>query len=26
VSIPDGPGLGIEINRSALEEFALKDA
>lgn len=26
VTIPDGPGLGIEINRSALEEFALKDA
>ncbi|PVE25754.1 mandelate racemase [Microvirga sp. KLBC 81] len=26
VRIPDGPGLGIEINRSALEEFALKDA
>lgn len=25
VRIPDGPGLGIEINRSALDEFALKD-
>ncbi|KLK94468.1 mandelate racemase [Microvirga vignae] len=25
VRIPDGPGLGIEINRSALEEYALKD-
>lgn len=24
VSIPDGPGLGIEINREALREFALK--
>jgi len=25
-SIPDGPGLGMEVNRSALEEFAVKDA
>jgi D-galactarolactone cycloisomerase len=25
VAIPDGPGLGIEINRAALAEFALKD-
>ncbi|MHA6262539.1 mandelate racemase/muconate lactonizing enzyme family protein [Arenibacterium sp. CAU 1754] len=25
VRIPDGPGLGIEINRDALREFALKD-
>ena len=25
VRIPDGPGLGIEINRDALEEFALRD-
>lgn len=24
VTIPDGPGLGIEINRDALKEFALK--
>ncbi|WMT85939.1 mandelate racemase/muconate lactonizing enzyme family protein [Pelagibacterium sp. 26DY04] len=24
VAIPDGPGLGIEINRDALTEFALK--
>ena len=26
VAIPSGPGLGIEINRAALAEFALKDA
>ncbi|HVW57237.1 MAG TPA: mandelate racemase/muconate lactonizing enzyme family protein [Rhizobiaceae bacterium] len=26
VSIPDGPGLGIEIDREALAHFALKDA
>ncbi|UHS56331.1 mandelate racemase/muconate lactonizing enzyme family protein [Agrobacterium vaccinii] len=26
VQIPDGPGLGIEINRDALEQYALKDA
>ncbi|MCT9000444.1 hypothetical protein, partial [Chelativorans intermedius] len=26
VRIPDGPGLGIEIERAALEEFALKEA
>lgn len=25
VRIPDGPGLGIEVNRDALAEFALKD-
>ncbi|HET9534429.1 MAG TPA: mandelate racemase/muconate lactonizing enzyme family protein [Mesorhizobium sp.] len=25
VAIPDGPGLGIEINREALAQFALKD-
>ena len=25
VRIPDGPGLGIEINRDALAEYALKD-
>jgi D-galactarolactone cycloisomerase len=25
VAIPDGPGLGIEINRKALADFALKD-
>jgi D-galactarolactone cycloisomerase len=25
VTIPDGPGLGIEINRSALQTYALKD-
>jgi D-galactarolactone cycloisomerase len=25
VSIPDGPGLGIEVNRDALREFALKE-
>ncbi len=25
VQIPDGPGLGIEINRDALEKYALKD-
>lgn len=25
VTIPDGPGLGININRDALREFALKD-
>lgn len=25
VSIPDGPGLGIEINRDALAEFKMKD-
>ena len=25
VAIPDGPGLGIEINRDALAQFALKD-
>lgn len=25
VAIPDKPGLGIDINRSALREFALKD-
>ncbi|NTE86140.1 mandelate racemase/muconate lactonizing enzyme family protein [Agrobacterium rubi] len=25
VHIPDGPGLGIEINRDALEQYALKD-
>ncbi|MBO6719839.1 MAG: mandelate racemase/muconate lactonizing enzyme family protein [Rhizobiaceae bacterium] len=24
VSVPDGPGLGIEINRDALREFAMK--
>ncbi|WHA40118.1 mandelate racemase/muconate lactonizing enzyme family protein [Agrobacterium larrymoorei] len=26
VQIPDGPGLGIEVNRAALEQYALKDA
>lgn len=26
VQIPDGPGLGIEINRDALEQYALRDA
>ena len=26
VTIPDGPGLGIEINRDALVQYALKDA
>jgi D-galactarolactone cycloisomerase len=26
VAIPDGPGLGVEINRDALREFAPKDA
>ena len=26
VRIPDGPGLGIEINREALRQFALKEA
>jgi D-galactarolactone cycloisomerase len=26
VAIPDGPGLGIEINRDALAEFRMKDA
>ncbi|KAA0697275.1 mandelate racemase/muconate lactonizing enzyme family protein [Neorhizobium sp. P12A] len=26
VAIPDGPGLGIEINRDALTEFRMKDA
>ena len=26
LAIPDGPGLGIEINREALAEFALEDA
>jgi D-galactarolactone cycloisomerase len=26
VRIPDGPGLGIEIDRAALQTFALKDA
>ncbi|MDZ5699644.1 mandelate racemase/muconate lactonizing enzyme family protein [Chelativorans sp. M5D2P16] len=26
VRIPDGPGLGIEIDRAALEKFALKEA
>jgi D-galactarolactone cycloisomerase len=26
VAIPDGPGLGIEINRAALEEYALREA
>jgi D-galactarolactone cycloisomerase len=25
VAIPDGPGLGIEINRDALEQYRLKD-
>lgn len=25
VAIPDGPGLGIEIDRSALERYSLKD-
>ncbi len=25
VQIPDGPGLGIEINRDALRQFSLKD-
>ena len=25
VAIPDGPGLGIEIDRDAIEEFRLKD-
>ncbi|KQO76844.1 mandelate racemase/muconate lactonizing enzyme family protein [Rhizobium sp. Leaf262] len=25
VQIPDGPGLGIEINRDALERYALRD-
>jgi len=25
VSIPNAPGLGIEINRDALEEFKMKD-
>ncbi|KIP99286.1 mandelate racemase [Agrobacterium tumefaciens] len=25
VQIPDGPGLGIEINRDALEQYALRD-
>jgi len=24
IRIPDGPGLGIEINRQALDEFALR--
>ncbi|GHA92931.1 mandelate racemase/muconate lactonizing enzyme family protein [Modicisalibacter luteus] len=26
VAIPDGPGLGIEINRDALRQYALKEA
>ena len=26
IAIPDGPGLGIEINRDALAEFAMADA
>lgn len=26
MQIPDGPGLGIEINRDALRQFALKEA
>ena len=26
VAIPDGPGLGIEINRDALAEFRMRDA
>lgn len=26
VQIPNAPGLGIEINRDALREFAMKDA
>ncbi len=26
IQIPDGPGLGIDINRDALEQYALKDA
>ncbi len=26
VTIPDGPGLGIEIDRAALKEFRMKDA
>ncbi|SFH63850.1 mandelate racemase/muconate lactonizing enzyme family protein [Modicisalibacter xianhensis] len=26
VTIPDGPGLGIEINRDALRQYALKEA
>ncbi|WP_375263009.1 enolase C-terminal domain-like protein, partial [Palleronia sp.] len=26
VTIPDGPGLGIDVNRDALTEFAPKDA
>src|SRR5690606_14723592 len=25
VRIPDGPGLGIEVNRAALEQFAVSD-
>lgn len=25
IAIPDGPGLGIEINRDAVAEFAMKD-
>jgi D-galactarolactone cycloisomerase len=26
VAIPDGPGLGIEVNRDALVEFRMGDA
>ena len=26
VTIPDGPGLGVEINRQALKDFAPKEA
>jgi D-galactarolactone cycloisomerase len=26
IAIPNGPGLGIEINRGALAEFAMEDA
>jgi D-galactarolactone cycloisomerase len=26
VAIPDAPGLGIEINRNALVQYALKEA
>jgi D-galactarolactone cycloisomerase len=26
VTIPDGPGLGVEINRQALKAFAPKEA
>ncbi|KXS37748.1 MAG: mandelate racemase/muconate lactonizing enzyme [Halomonadaceae bacterium T82-2] len=26
VTIPDGPGLGIEVNRDALRQYALKEA